>query len=392
MSTATLDIADVRSRFSSLKEGFAFFDAPGGTQVPDEVGDAIARALREASANLYAPYATSHRVHAILEEAERRSAAFLGCEPEEIVFGSNMTTLNFMLTRTASRDWAEGDEILVSDLDHDGNVAPWLEVARDRGFVVRHVAVREDTTLDLDDLRAKLSDRTRVVAFSYASNAVGTIAQAAEVVELAHGAGALAWIDAVHYAAHEPVDVAELGCDVLLCSAYKWCGPHLGIGFVSSAVAETWRPYKARPAASTPRGRSLATGTLAYEMLAGLIATYEYLDSVGGFAAIRPYERGLGQRFLDGLPSAARVYGMPGLEGRVPTFLLTLDGVDSASIPPRLAERGYGVWAHDSWYSLGLYQGLGYEGDAIRVGMAHYNSEEEVDGLLAELGALAAAA
>lgn len=384
-----LDIGDVRSRFSSLGEGFAFFDAPGGTQVPDEVGDAIARALREASANLYAPYATSRRVQAILEEAERQSASFLGCEPDEIVFGPNMTSLNFTLSRTASRGWAQGDEILVSDLDHDGNVAPWLEVAQDRGFVVKHVAVRDDTLLDLDDLRAKLSDRTRVVAFSWASNAVGTIAQAAEVVGLAHDAGALAWIDAVHYAAHEPVDVGELGADVLLCSAYKWCGPHLGVGFVRSSIAEGWRPYKARPAATAPRGRSFSTGTLAYELLAGLNATYAYLDAIGGLAVIRPYERALGQRFLDGLPEGVRLYGLPGLEGRVPTFLITIDGVDSADAAPRLAERGYGVWAHDTWYALGLYRGLGYDGQALRIGVAHYNSEAEVDGLLAELSALA---
>jgi cysteine desulfurase family protein (TIGR01976 family) len=389
MTTSTLDIADVRRRFSSLGGEFAFFDAPGGTQVPDAVGEAMARTLREASANLYAPYATSHRVHAILDEAEERSAAFLGCSPEEVTFGSNMTSLNFVLTRTASRDFAPGDEILVSDLDHDGNVAPWLEVAADRGLVVKHVAVREDTLLDLDDLRAKLTDRTRVVAFSWASNAVGTIAQAAEVIAIAHEAGALAWIDAVHYAAHEALDVKALDVDVLLCSAYKWCGPHLGLAYVRDTIAAGWTPYKTRPASTTPRGRAFSTGTLPYEMLAGLNATFAYLDEIGGLEVIRSYERGLGQRFLDGLPEGVRLYGLPGLEGRVPTFLVTIDGIDANAAAPELAEHGYGVWAHDSWYSLGLYRSLGYEGAAIRIGIAHYNTAAEVDGLLSELARLA---
>jgi cysteine desulfurase family protein (TIGR01976 family) len=391
MSTVTLDIAHVRSRFSSLRSGFAFFDAPGGTQVPDEVGDAMARALREASANIGAPYETSRRVQAIVEEAEQRSARFLGCEPHEIVFGSNMTSLNFMLTRTASREFTAGDEILVSSLDHDGNVAPWLEVAHDRGLVVKHVEVLPDTTLDLDDLRSKLSDRTRVVAFSWASNAVGTVTDAAAVCELAHAAGALAWVDAVHYAAHEPIDVAAIDADVLLCSSYKWCGPHLGIGYVRAGIAEQWRPYKARPAPTTPLGRRFETGTLPYEMLAGLNATYAYLDSIGGFAAIQPYERALAERFLANLPDGVRLYGLPGLEGRLPTFLVTVDGVDSGDVARRLADRGLGVWAHDSWYSLDLYRKLGYEGAAVRIGIAHYNSEEEVDALLAELGELAGA-
>jgi cysteine desulfurase family protein (TIGR01976 family) len=389
MSTVMLDIADVRRRFSSLDAGFAFFDAPGGTQVPDEVGDAMARSLREASANLGAPYETSRRVQAIVEEAEERSARFLGCEPHEIVFGPNMTSLNFMLTRTASRDWAEGDEILSSSLDHDGNVAPWLEAARDRGLVVKHVDVHDDSTLDLDDLERKLSDRTRVVAFSWASNAVGTVVDAARASELAHRAGALTWVDAVHYAAHEPIDVAAIGADVLLCSSYKWCGPHLGIGFVRSEVAETWRAYKARPAPTTPLGRRFATGTLPYELLAGLNATYAYLDAIGGFAAIKPYERELGERFVAGLPDGVRLYGLPGMDGRLPTFLVTVDGRDSGDVARHLAERGYGVWAHDSWYSLGLYRHLGYEDAAVRIGVAHYNSREEVDGLLSELGELA---
>jgi cysteine desulfurase family protein (TIGR01976 family) len=381
----TFDIDAVRARFSSLQDGFAFFDAPGGTQVPDEVGEAMARALREASGNLGAPYATSRRVGAIVEQAERRAAAFLGCRPHEVVFGLNMTSLDFTLSRTAGRALGPGDEVLVSNLDHDGGVAPWLELARDRGATVRHVELHADTTVDLDDLRAKLSDRTRVVAFAWASNAVGTIAPAREICRLAHEAGALAWIDAVHYAAHEPVDVEEIGADVLLCSAYKWCGPHLGIGYVREEAASGWRPYKARPAPSDPFARRFATGTYPYELLAGLVATFDYLDSIGGVETVRGYERALGERFVAGLPAGVRLYGLPGMEGRVPTFLVTVDGVPSADVATRLADRGIGVWAHDSWYSLGLRPSLPYEHDAVRIGIAHYNSEPEVERLLAAL-------
>jgi cysteine desulfurase family protein (TIGR01976 family) len=381
-------IDDVRRRFSSLREGFAFFDAPGGTQVPDEVGDAIARALREASANVGAPYETSRRVQAIVEDAEAKAAAFLGCRPHEVIFGMNMTTLDFALSRTAGRDFREGDEILVSSLDHDGGVAPWLELAKDKGLVVRHVELRPDTTLDLEDLERKLSERTRVVAFAWASNAVGTLVDARRVCELAHEAGALAWIDAVHYAAHEPVDVAAVGADVLLCSPYKWCGPHLGIAFARVELMEGWRPYKARPAPSEPVNRRFETGTLPYELLAGLNATFDYLDSLGGIPAIRAYERELGQRFLDQLGDGIVLYGLQGLDGRVPTFLVNVEGVPAAQVAETLATRGYGVWAHDTWYSLDLYPRLGYADGAVRIGIAHYNTANEVDGLAAELRAL----
>ncbi|MGH3157287.1 MAG: aminotransferase class V-fold PLP-dependent enzyme, partial [Streptosporangiaceae bacterium] len=222
-----LDVAAIRSRFSSLQNGFAFFDAPGGTQVPDEVGDAIAKALREASANLGAGYPTSYRVKEIFGEAETKAASFLGCQPTEVIFGPNMTSLNFSLSRTAVRNFEPGDEILVSSLDHDAGVAPWLEAAHDKGLVVRHIELNDDTTLDVGDLRSKLGPRTKVVAFAWASNAVGTVVDARRICRLAHEAGALAWVDAVHYAAHEPIDAEDIGADVLLCSPYKFCGPHL---------------------------------------------------------------------------------------------------------------------------------------------------------------------
>ncbi len=381
---AGLDVHAVRARFSSLQD-FAFLDAPGGAQVPDEVGDAIARTLREASANLGASYATSRRVGEIFDEAERKAARFLGCDPHEVIFGPNMTSLNFTLSRTAGRGFSPGDEILVSSLDHDGGVAPWLELAHDAGLVVRHVGLNDDTTLDFGDLQRKLGPRTRVVAFAWASNAVGTVVDARRVCQLAHGAGALAWVDAVHYAAHEPIDVREIGADVLICSPYKFCGPHLGLAYGRAEVIERWRPYKARPAPTTPLGRRFETGTQPYELLAGFTATIDYLDSIGGFAAIVPYERSLGQRFLDGISDAVTVYGLPGMAGRVPTFLVNVDGVPAEEVASRLAADQIGVWAHDSWYSLDLYPRLGYTGKAVRIGFIHYNTPAEVDRLLAAL-------
>src|SRR4051794_17205786 len=391
MTRTVPDLGAVRRRFSSLQGEFTFFDAPGGSQVPDEVGEAMARCLREASANIGAPYETSRRVGAILEGAEQRSARFLGCEPHEIVIGTNMTSLNFSLSRTAGREFQAGDEILVSSLDHDGGVAPWLELAHDRDLVVRHIELNDDTTLDFDDLQAKLSERTRVVAFAWASNAIGTITDARRVSGLAHSVGALAWIDAVHYAAHEPIDVRAADADVVLCSPYKFCGPHLGMAYGRAEVIERWRPYKARPAASSPLGRRFETGTMPYELLAGLNATFDYLDDIGGFEVIVPYERALGARFLAALPDAARVYGLPTMEGRVPTFLVNLDGVPAPQVAGRLAERGMGVGPHASWSSLTLSQRSGYAPDGwVRIGFTHYNPADEVDRLAAELTRIAA--
>jgi cysteine desulfurase family protein (TIGR01976 family) len=376
-----LDIAAVRERFSSLRD-FAFLDAPGGSQVPDEVGEAIARALREASANLGAGYATSLRVKAILEEAETKAARFLGCEPHEVIFGPNMTSLNFTLSRTAARGFRPGDEILVSSLDHDGGVAPWLEAAHDVGLVVRHVELHGDTTYDFDDLASKLGPRTKVVAFAWASNAIGTVVDARRVCKIAHDAGALAWVDAVHYAAHEPIDVRDIDADVLICSPYKFCGPHLGVAYGRADVIDRWRPYKARPAPTTPLGRRFETGTQSYELLAGFNAAIDYLESIGGFAAIIPYERSLGQRFLDGISDAVTVYGLPGMDGRVPTFLINVEGAEAEDVAASLAAAGIGVWAHDSWYSLNLYKRLGYTDKSVRVGFIHYNTPGEVDRLI----------
>src|SRR2546430_206051 len=326
MAAPLLDVDAVRARFSSLRDGgFVFLDAPGGSQVPDEVGEAIARALREASANIGANYETSKRVERVLATARDDAGRFLNCSPDDVIFGTNMTTLDFALSRTASRDWQEGDRILVTRLDHDGGVAPWVELSADRGFEVDWIDVTEDLRLDLDDLERKLDERVPVVALVLASTAVGTITDAPRVAELAREAGALSWVDAVHYAAHETIDVQAIGCDVLLCSPYKFCGPHLGLAYGRHELLESWRPYKARPAGSVPVGRKFETGTPPYELPAGCPATIAYLESLGGMEVLKPYERELGQRFLDGLPESVTVYGLQTMEGRVAAVLLNLD-------------------------------------------------------------------
>src|SRR5581483_12294174 len=227
----TLDVGAARARFSALQKSLVLFDGPGGTQVPDEVIEAIATYLRESNANVSGPYEPSRRTEELAWRSRETAARFLGCAPAEVVFGPNMTTLNFALSRTAGRGLGPGDEIVVTKLDHDANVAPWLELARDRGLEVRFADIDDDTTLDLGSLERQLSPRTRVVAFPVASNAVGTLTDVRRVVELAHGAGALAWADAVHYAPHGPIDVDAFGVDVLVCSPYKFFGPHLGIAF-----------------------------------------------------------------------------------------------------------------------------------------------------------------
>jgi selenocysteine lyase/cysteine desulfurase len=302
----------------------------------------------------------------------------------------NMTTLNFALSRAAGRDFAPGDEILTTALDHDGGVAPWVELAADKGLTVRIVDATDDLTVDYDDLERKLSERTRVVAFAIASNATGSLADARRICRAAREAGAISWIDAVHYAAHERIDVDSLGCDVLLCSPYKFCGPHLGMAYVRQELGETWRAYKARPSPSTPVGRRFETGTLPYELLAGFRATIAYLDSLGGMDVLRDYERDLGERFIAGLPHGVRLYGPAGMERRVPTFLLNVEGVPAEIAARELAARGIGVWYADDWYCVALADRLPEQ--SLRVGLIHYNTEDEVDRLLAELADLAAGA
>lgn len=385
MRTNGLDVEAVRARFSALKRALVFFDGPGGTQVPDEVIEAVSRYYRTSNANVSGPYETSRRTEALHARARETAGRFLGCSPEETTFGPNMTTLNFALSRTVARNFAEGDEIICTKLDHDGNVAPWLELAHDLGLVVRFADIREDTTLDLDDLERQLSDRTRVVAFPIASNAMGTLTDVSRIAELAHGAGALAWADAVHYAPHGPIDVDAMGVDVLICSPYKFFGPHLGLAFVRRELAEGWRPYKVRPAPNDPVGARFETGTLPFELLAGFVAAVEYIESLG-WEDIVSWERGLGTRFLAGLPDRVRLHGLRTMDGRVPTFAFSVDGLSAAEAAARLGERGVAAW-HGDYYAPEVMKRLGLEhgGGAVRVGFVHYNTADEVDRLLDEL-------
>jgi cysteine desulfurase family protein (TIGR01976 family) len=343
--------------------------------------DAIAGYLRESNANLGGAFAASRRSDELVVLAHETAARFLGCRAAETAFGPNMTTLNFALTRALGRTLDAGDQILVTRLDHDGNVAPWLELAHDRGLTLDFVDFREDTSLDLDDLERKLSERTRVVAFPLASNALGTMPDAARVVALAHQAGALAWADAVHFAPHEPIDVAALGVDVLLCSPYKFFGPHLGLAFGREDLLRSWRPYKVRPAADEPVGHRFETGTLAHELLAGFVAAVEYIDELG-WDAIQAHERALGRRFLERLPESCTLYGLRTMDGRTPTFALRVAGVPPGDVAQRLAERDIAVWAGD-YYAVEAMTRLGLQPEgAVRAGFVHYNTFDEVDRLV----------
>jgi cysteine desulfurase family protein (TIGR01976 family) len=377
-----VDVEAIRSRFSALQVPTAFFDGPGGTQVPDTVIEAVAGYFRESNANTGGPFGNSRRTDALIAQARLTAAAFLRCDPGEVAFGANMTTLNFALSRAAGRTFRAGDEILCTKLDHDGNISPWLELARDLDLRVQLVDIHDDTTIDYDDLERKLSERTRVVAFPLAANAVGTTPDARRIVELAHGVGALAWADAVHYGPHGPIDVADLGIDVLLCSPYKYFGPHLGLAFVRAELTASLRTYKVRPA-----DHPYETGTLAHELLTGFVAAVEYIESVG-WSDIQPHERTLGQRFLDGLPDRCTLHGLPTMDGRVPTFAFTVDGLTPRVVAERLAQRDIAVW-DGNYYAVEVMERLGLGDDgAVRAGFVHYNTAAEVDRLLEALEAM----
>ncbi len=388
MSATLLDVAAVRARYTALDRPLAFFDGPGGTQCPDEVIDAISQYLRESNANIGAPYETSRMTDALVEAAHERAGAFLGCHAGEVAFGQSMTALNFLLTRALARELEAGDEVLVTRLDHDANVAPWLALADDIGIVVRFVDVDDQLMLDLDDLAAKRSPRTRVVAFPAAANSVGTAPDIKRVVELAHEAGALAWIDAVHYGPHGPIDVADWGCDVLICSPYKFFGPHMGMAFGREEVLRRWRPYKVRPSADEPVGRRFELGTCQHELLAGFVAAVDYVDSLG-WEAIAAHEHDLGARFLAGLPEEVTLHGSQTMEGRVPTCCFTVPGRSAQSVAEHLAERDVAVW-WGNYYALETMRRLGLDeiDGAVRAGIVHYNTAEEVDRLLAGIAEL----
>jgi cysteine desulfurase family protein (TIGR01976 family) len=386
VKAAALDVAAVRERFPALRLPLAFFDGPGGTQVPDTVIEAIAAYLRDSNANLGGPFETSIRTDALVTSARLTAGRFLGCTADEVVFGANMTSLNFALSRTFGRELAEGARIVVTRLDHDANVSPWLELAHDKRLELRFVDITAECRLDMASLEDALEGGASVVAFPVASNAVGTLTDVPRIAELAHEAGALAWADAVHYAPHAAIDVAAWGVDVLICSPYKFYGPHLGLAFTRAELLERWRPYKVRPAPDEPLGHRHETGTQAHELLAGFVAAVDYLDELG-WDAITEHEHELGRRFLDGLPDACRVVGPPTMDGRVPTFALDVTGHEPAQVARHLGTRGIAVW-HGNYYALEVMRALRLPDGAVRVGIVHYNTADEVDRLLAELAAL----
>jgi cysteine desulfurase family protein (TIGR01976 family) len=383
----------VRARFPALASGAAFLDGPGGSQVPREVLDAIERCLRESNANLGGAFASSAAADDVMERGRAAAADFTGGERAGIAFGANMTTLNFLLAHAVARTLEPGDEIVVTQLDHDANVSPWLLVAADHDLAVRHAPIRAaDVTLDHDALEELIGERTRVVAFTLASNAVGSLTDPARIAAAAHRVGALAWADGVHLAPHRRMRASEWGLDVLLCSPYKFFGPHLGVAAIRPDLAESLPADRVRPAAQEPPGHRFETGTQSHEAVAGTVAAVDYLRSLGdgsldvAYERIEAHEDALARRFLDGLPEAVELIGIRGVEGRTPTFCFNLPGQAPRAVAERLGERGLYVWDGD-YYALEPMRALGLSdgGGAVRAGFLHYTSEDEVDRLLEAL-------
>jgi cysteine desulfurase family protein (TIGR01976 family) len=390
-----LDVQSLRRRFPALASGAAFLDGPGGSQTPQEVLDAVDGYLRESNANLGGAFPTSAASDELIERARAAAAEFTGGEPEGIAFGANMTTLNFLLAHAVARTLEPGDEIVVTALDHDANVSPWMLVALDHGLAVRAAPIRaEDVTLDIDALEALIGERTRVVAFTLASNAVGSIPDAARIAAAAHRVGALAWADGVHLAPHRRLRAGELGLDVVICSPYKFFGPHLGVAAIRPDLAAELPADRVRPASETPPGHRFETGTQSHEAIAGAVAAIDYLRSLGdgdldtAFARIAGHETDLAKRFLAGLPERVTLYGIAAVEGRTPTFCFNVEGRRPREVAEALGERGIYVWDGD-YYAFEPMRALGLgEDGAVRAGFLHYTTEDEVDRLLEALGGL----
>ena len=407
------DLAEIRSRFPALTREIdgrpaVFVDAPGGSQVPDTVIDAIGGYLRKSNANAHGAFATSQETDDVIAEAHRASADLLNADADEVVLGPNATTLLFAISRSVARTIRPGDEVVVTRLDHDANVRPWVLAAEDAGATVRWVDVsEEDATLDHASFEAVLSERTKVVAFTLASNAVGTITPAAELTRLVHErTPAIVACDGVHLAQHRRIDVRAIGADLVACSPYKIFGPHLGILFGRREVLSSLRPYKVRPA-DDALPFAFETGTQNHEGFAGWVAAVGYLAGLGrgngrraavadAFErAIAPWEAGLSERFLDGVRAIAsvRLYGIDDtarIAERTPTFAIRVGDQHPAETAKSLAERGVFVW-DGNYYALEIMERLGLQasGGAVRIGFCHYNTPDEVDRVLEELAAVA---
>ena len=428
-SAPTFNVSHIRSQFPSLSQTVnghpaVFLDGPGGTQVPQRVIDAISDYLKHDNANTCGAYATSRHTDAMIANARAAMADFLHCGRDEVVFGPNMTTLTYAISRAIGRELKAGDEILVTRLDHDANVSPWLAL-EEKGATIRWAEIHEENcTLDISDLASKINDRTKLVAVGYASNAVGTINPVRAIIRLAHAAGALAYIDAVHYAPHGLIDVAALDCDFLVCSTYKFFGPHMGVLYGKREHLQRLQPYKVRPNTNAIPN-CWEWGTLNHECIAGITACVEYIADLGrngsgtggdshlsgevrssatlprraaieaAYSAIHEHERGLSQQMLAGLKQipGLKVYGITDparFNDRCPTFAVRMNGENPNHAPLALAnklgERGFFTW-DGNYYALNLTERLDVErvGGFLRIGLAHYNTSEEVERFLAAL-------
>jgi cysteine desulfurase family protein (TIGR01976 family) len=410
-SLSRLDITRVRAQFPSLAQTVnghpaVFFDGPGGTQVPERVIDAISDYLAANNANTGGAYQTSRNTEQIIAGARSAMADFLNCAADEVVFGPNMTTLTYAISRALGRELSAGDEIVVTLLDHDANFSPW-KALEEKGVVIHAVGFRgEDCALNLDDLASKISPRTRVVAVGYASNAVGTINEIAEVTRLARQVGALSYIDAVHYAPHGLIDIRALDCDFLVCSAYKFFGPHLGVLYGKREHLERIQPYKLRPNSDKSPYR-WEWGTLNHECIAGIRACIDYWENLGRHAhpdissrraailaahqAIHQHERMLTEKMIEGLLAIPRLklYGITDprrFRQRCSTFAIRVDGHTPLALATKLGDRGFFTW-DGNYYALNLTEQLGVEstGGFLRIGLVHYNTMEEVERFLQAL-------
>ncbi len=404
---------DIRSQFPALSRmvnghAVAYFDGPAGSQVPASVAEAVSRYLLHSNANCGAPFATSRETDALLSEARQAVADFVGADdPDEIAFGANMTSLTLALSRALGRTWRAGDEVVVTRLDHDANVTPWVLAARDAGAVVKHIEVNpEDGTLDMNSALRAITSRTRLLAVGWASNITGTVNPVRELVEMAHAVGALTFIDAVHYAPHRRMNVADIGCDFLACSAYKFFGPHIGILWGKREHLETIEPYKLRPSPNALPGRWM-TGTQNHEGICGAMAAIDYIASLGStgagrsrregldaaFSIIRQHEESLLAPLLSGLRElpGVRIWGIADasrFEERVPTVSITHPSKSPQDLAATLAEQGLFVWPGNH-YALPFTEAMGLEpGGTLRIGLLHYNTAEEVERLLKALRAI----
>jgi cysteine desulfurase family protein (TIGR01976 family) len=415
-----LDLSLIRSQFPALERDAIYLDNPAGTQVARTVLDRVNNYLVEHNANHEGAFATSRESDALVEQARASAADFLNAQSsQEIVFGPNMTSLTFNLSRALSRTWKLGDEIVVTRLDHDANISPWVMAAEDRGCKVSWVDFHpEDGTLDMESMQKAIERKPVLVAVGYASNALGTINPVAKIIHMAHAVGALTYIDAVQYAPHGPIDVQKLGCDFLVCSSYKFFGPHMGVLYGKYDLLDRLTAYKVRPAPSDPPGK-FETGTGNFEGICGVLGALEYIQWVGetfgaehgeryandftgrrlsfklGMSAIRSYEFELSRALLDILEETpgVTIYGITDrkrLEERVPTCAFTLSGKTPRQVAEELDEANIYVW-DGNYYALAVTERLGLEdsGGMVRVGPVHYNTLEELGRFGEVLGRIA---